>query len=79
MVDLKNIPAALTILNSRVASGMLHLRLAAPSVISVFDTGGRLMLKTQLNGGDQMINISQLAKGVYIVTNGNESKKILIE
>jgi len=48
----------------------LHIKLKennGPKEVQVFDINGRMLLNQKINGNDQVINVSQLAGGLYFV------------
>ncbi|RYZ44469.1 MAG: T9SS type A sorting domain-containing protein, partial [Sphingobacteriales bacterium] len=79
LVNLKAAREGLVIINPRVNTGILQLRLAEAASISIFNTTGHLMKQLQFNAGTQVINVHQFPKGIYVLSNGMEAKKFFVE
>jgi hypothetical protein len=69
----------MTIMSNPVTTGLLQLSLNTAAAITLVNDKGQVLLKRHLNEGIQTINVSSFAKGVYLLTNGSETKKIVIQ
>jgi hypothetical protein len=56
-----------------VTNGMLNLQLQQPTIVSVYNNSGVLVMRKQLSAGTQQINMSGLAKGAYQIKAGDET------
>ncbi|MGH1517811.1 T9SS type A sorting domain-containing protein [Chryseobacterium sp. JK1] len=58
-------------------SGIFHIDLKKNNPISIYDQSGRLVKSVDASKGENNIDITELPDGVYIITSGTESYKII--
>lgn len=72
-------PSLFIIQNNPVTDGVLKLSIAIPTTITLYNAAGQSLYRQFLSSGQQAINLSNFAKGVYrIVTEGGDVKTILV-
>lgn len=65
------------------ATNVLYVESRFASILSIYDISGRLVLKEKISGGSEMIDVSALNRGVYVVrleaNNEIETLKLIIK
>ncbi|NOT94667.1 hypothetical protein [Ferruginibacter sp.] len=83
-VIVKNYFGAVTendfILNTNnITNGVVKVQLNKTTVVNVISIDGRMLYSKNMNKGLNYINVSNIAKGYYILQSVNQSQKILIQ
>ena len=61
----------------RLVDGVIYVNARVGSSVNLYDMGGKVVRTVVATGNDTQINVSGLAKGVYIVKVGDEAKKLM--
>ena len=61
----------------RLEGGVVHVHAQRGSAITLYNIGGRVVQQLTADGDDTRLNVSGLARGVYIVKVGDVTKKIM--
>ncbi len=67
------------ILSTYITDNRIRLQLDKPTDIALFTAEGRLLMKRKLAAGQQVINVSNYTKGIYLLKLGEHSEKIMIK
>jgi Secretion system C-terminal sorting domain len=68
----------LSVYSNAVTNGKLKIQLQDASAISIYNVEGKLILRSQLAGGTQTIDVNNLAKGMYMIQAGKETEKFMV-
>ncbi len=68
----------LTIYTNMIITGKLKIQLQDASAISIYNVEGKLILRSQLVAGSHTIDVSNLAKGMYMIQAGKETEKFMV-
>ena len=69
----------LTVRNNPVTEGILSIVLTKPATVYLYNHEGRLLWQKKIDAGNETIDVSRYAKGMYLLKAGNESKSVLIQ
>ncbi|HOY96181.1 MAG TPA: T9SS type A sorting domain-containing protein, partial [Catalimonadaceae bacterium] len=65
------------------SKGKLEVNVPEAGVLQLYNTKGETVLNTRLEAGQQVLNFSQLSKGLYLLqfrnSGGQVSKKVILE
>jgi len=64
--------------NNPIIDGILQLQINKPTTFILMSVNGQVVLHTQISSGFQTINVSNYAKGIYILKSNNNCQKIVI-
>lgn len=64
---------------NKVIDGSIHLLVNTSTVITLSGFDGRTLFSSNLQKGNNTIDVSKLAKGYYILHSANQSQKIMIQ
>lgn len=67
------------VLNNPVKNGLLQLQTSKPGLVNLFNQQGQLIYAQKIAAGLQEINVSTYASGIYYLSWGTETIKVLIE
>lgn len=67
------------VIKNNPARGMLQLQLTRPATVQLINNNGQLVLIQKLNSGLQNIDVSNYAKGVYLLQSDKTILKVLIQ
>lgn len=69
------------IMSNPVANGMLQIKINAsvPTTVSLHSRDGKLLWLGQLSSGEHSIDVSQYAKGLYLLRTGKDVEKIIVQ
>jgi hypothetical protein len=68
-----------TILTNKIENDQLNVHFFEKNTLLIFNSNAKQVLKKQMLPGLNIIPVSNLSKGVYIVQSGNSTQKILIQ
>ena len=60
-----------------VATNDITISTAESGTVSLFSVSGKLVNKTNVKAGDNVLNVANLAPGVYLVNMGNKTQKFV--
>ncbi len=75
----KGTGSAIDVLVNPVTAGKLQVQLNTAGTVRILNATGQQVRKHWLNAGSQTINITGLAKGLYLLQMGEETKRFVIE
>ncbi len=65
--------------NNLVTDRSIIITTSQPTILSLFNSDGKLLWIKKVNTGTESIDVSRFAKGVYLLKAGNESKNIVLQ
>ncbi len=78
IVKFLNEHPAFTIVTSQLGNSLLQVQINQPTVLSLFNSNGKLLWKKRFDPGIQTINVSSYAKGVYFLKGNETAEKVLL-
>ena len=72
-------PAGFSVYPNPIVDGYVHIALGSADELNLYNSSGALIRTNLLPGGSNLIDLSDLAKGIYEVKIGNESTSIIIK
>lgn len=61
-----------------IVNGIVNIQLQEANTIQIYNSTGQLVLSQKLAAGQQVLHVSQLIKGVYLLQAGSETEKFII-
>lgn len=74
----ENVSGLFRILENPVTGKTAKVDCAAPIEIQLMDRSGKLLLRRKLEAGNNMIDLSQIQSGLYIISAGGNTNKLIV-
>jgi hypothetical protein len=68
-----------TILVNPVSNGKLQVQFSKSANAVIYNNAGQVVMKQFITAGSQVINLGNLAAGIYMLQSGTEAKKFIVE